>query len=110
MIRAATPDEAPALYSIYRDAARGSQPHYTEAQGRAWAPDDDMPDWWPERLAPGLTWVAERDGTPVGFVTLTDAHLDFFFVAPALRGQGIASALYDHFIERAVAKGHNITC
>ena len=51
--------------------------------------------WYREVIAPTLdrTLVAERDGTPVGYVTWLDALLDDIWVAPWAQGQGTGALL-----------------
>lgn len=105
MIRPARRNDFEALWAIYRDAARNSDPHYSKAEGRAWVPCDTMETWWPERMASGRTWVGERDGRAVGFITLAGDHLDLFFVEPSVRGTGIGGLLYDTMITEAGESG-----
>jgi putative acetyltransferase len=51
--------------------------------------------------------VAERDGVPVGFMSLDLArgYLDLAFVLPQVMGQGVADALYAVLEARARAEG-----
>ena len=52
--------------------------------------------WVQGRLEGGSTgWVAERDGSVVGYLVLTDDWLDDLFLAPGETGHGVGAALLD---------------
>ena len=52
--------------------------------------------WMTGRLEGSSTgWVAERDGTLVGYLVLTDDWLDDLFLAPGETGHGVGAALLD---------------
>lgn len=52
--------------------------------------------WMTSRLEGGSTgWVAEQDGTLVGYLVLTHDWVDDLFVAPGRTGSGIGAALLD---------------
>ena len=63
----------------------------------------------PERLAEGRTWVAEEEGSLVGFATWLDAggvvELEDLFVDPGWRRHGIAAALVDRIVQVLRARG-----
>ena len=42
------------------------------------------------------TWVFEKDGCVVGFVSLIEDEIGAIFVKPQLQGQGIGQELMDH--------------
>jgi ribosomal protein S18 acetylase RimI-like enzyme len=84
-------------------------------------------DWWGGRrmadMVPRLffihfrdtSFVAEDDGEVVGFLTGflsqtsdDEAYIHFAGVRPDRRGRGIARALYDHFLDAAVARGRSV--
>ncbi|MET3585801.1 putative acetyltransferase [Pseudorhizobium tarimense] len=44
------------------------------------------------------TWVAEMDGTVVGFIGLLDTWIGGLFVSPSVQGKGVGRALVDHAI------------
>lgn len=90
------PDADP-CYAVFLAAVReGAARYYTEAERQAWAPNDQAPGEWADRLGDHVAYVAENDGQIAGFVSMTrDGHLDFAYVAPACMGQGIASRLYN---------------
>lgn len=41
-------------------------------------------------------WVAEDEGRILGFLKLTDAHIDMLFVDPAAFGTGVGAAILRH--------------
>lgn len=63
----------------------------------------------PEGLAEGRTYVAEEDGTVVGFATWAEAggtvELEDLFVDPGYRRRGIAAALLSRIAEVLRARG-----
>jgi GNAT superfamily N-acetyltransferase len=63
----------------------------------------------PEGLAEGRTYVAEEDGSLVGFATWLEAggifELEDLFVDPGWRRRGIAAALVNHIAQVLRARG-----
>jgi GNAT superfamily N-acetyltransferase len=63
----------------------------------------------PEGLAEGRTYVAEEDGSVVGFATWAEAggtiDLEDLFVDPGWRRRGIAAALVARIVEVLRARG-----
>lgn len=49
-----------------------------------------------EYLPNAETWVACREGQPVGFISLIDSFIGGLFVAPDQQGHGIGRALITH--------------
>ncbi len=100
-------EDAEATARIYFDAVRvGARDHYDEAQRRAWA--SAVPDTppWRARLRSQASFVAERDGAIVGFMTLKpDGCIDLAFVAPQAMGTGVARQLYERLLAEAAAMG-----
>jgi putative acetyltransferase len=80
---------------VFRAAVRvTARTDYSEAQVRAWAPDEIDEGAWATARAKARTLVAERDGAPVGFIDLEpDGHIDMLFVHPAEQRRGTAAAL-----------------
>lgn len=53
-------------------------------------------------LPSNTVWVAVNEaGRPLGFMGLSQAHIDTLFVDPDMRGQGVGTLLIDHAQERA---------
>ena len=61
---------------------------YPEAQARA--------RWWETLRGPATVLIAERDGSPVGFVSVSAGRLEALFVLPEESwGRGGADELYE---------------
>jgi GNAT superfamily N-acetyltransferase len=104
IIRLGTPADLPAASDVYRSASLSN------------AGDRDTllahPEYLvlgPEGLAGGRTYVAEEDGSLVGFATWLDAggvvELEDLFVDPGWRRRGIAAALVDRIAKVLRARG-----
>ena len=98
VLRPAEPDDADALALIHvlaRRAAPMPDPVH---------PDDDVRRWLRERVvedAPGAeTWVAEVEGSPVGYALTTAGWLDDLYVQPAHQDAGVGGALLDLVMAR----------
>lgn len=103
LIRPYRMGDAKPLGKLFHNAVRyGAKDHYTRRQRMAWSPKPRACQLWAiELYSPNVdTFVAEWGGRAVGFMTLAPetGHLDFAYVAPNLRGAGVANALY-HMIE-----------
>ena len=104
MIRLGTPADLPAAAGVYRRASLSN------------AGDRDNllahPEFLilgPEGLAEGRTYVAEEDGSVVGFATWAEAggsiELEDLFVDPGWRRRGIAAALVSRIVDVLRARG-----
>ncbi|SDK74692.1 GNAT family N-acetyltransferase [Aliiruegeria lutimaris] len=104
-IRDGSAADAVACMAVYVDAVRnGTGRHYNAEQAKAWAPTEDVEDWLPPRLAAGRTWIGWSFERAEGFLTVTEnGHLDFFFVRPEARPDGLAGALYERLVDWAEA-------
>lgn len=84
-------------------ARRAMMPYYTR-HGLLWR-DQDFDDGWGWRE----NYLLERDGAPVGFVSLSaDAralYIRELHVLEQARGQGTGSAVLDHAAALALARG-----
>ena len=82
-IRAYTPADAAACAQVYfRGAREGAAAAYSETQRAAWAPEVPTEATMQTRLSGLTTFVAERDGQIVGFMSLDGDYLDFAYVLP----------------------------
>ena len=104
MIRLGVPADLPAAAGVYRRASLSN------------AGDRDNllahPEFLilgPEGLAEGRTYVAEEDGSVVGFATWAEAdgsiELEDLFVDPDWRRRGIAAALVGRIVDVVRARG-----
>ena len=91
LVRLATHDDAAALAAVHLAARRAAVP----AMPPSVHPDEDVLPWVTGWLAENDVWVAEVDGTPVGYASLTSAWLDGLFVTPDHAGRGIGGLLLD---------------
>jgi mycothiol synthase len=99
-LRAPEPADAPAVLEliIARDIADLGRPDYTL--------EDVQADW----AAPGLdlardAWIAEEDGTPLGYALLDDRGAALITVPPASEGRGVGTALREAAEARALERG-----
>ena len=104
MIRLGVPADLPAAAGVYRRASLSN------------AGDRDNllahPEYLilgPEGLAEGRTYVADEDGSVIGFATWAEAggtiDLEDLFVDPGWRRRGIATALVVRIVEVLRARG-----
>lgn len=98
-------DLGPTAELFFESVRRGSAPHYTEEQRKAWAPEVPETDGWRNRMNGLKTWIAEKDGEVIGFISLTpNGHIEFAFVHPDWIGKGIALELYRYIEQYAILK------
>ncbi len=92
---------------FYRAVHEGAARRYSPEECAAWSPRPPASRAWEARLAEAETVVAERDGMPVGFMSLNPArgYLDLAFVSPDVMGTGVAWLLYAVLEGRARAAG-----
>jgi putative acetyltransferase len=84
----------------------GARDHYTFEQRLAWGGEAVDPEAWRDRLEEAMGFMAERDGEPVGFMTVDETGLvDLAFVLPSMAGQGIGTRLYRAVEDQARALG-----
>ena len=98
MIRLGTPADLPAAAGVYRRASLSNEGDRDNLLAH--------PEYLilaPEGLAEGRTYVAEEDGSVVGFATWAEAdgtiELEDLFVDPRWRRRGIATALVGHIVD-----------
>jgi len=99
-LRAPEPDDAHAVLDliIARDIADLGRPDYTL--------EDVRSDW----SAPGIdvardAWLAEENGTPLGYALLDDRGAALITVPPASEGRGVGTALREAAEARALERG-----
>jgi len=94
-IRSLGPGDIEDAITLFRSSVRQiARRDYSDAQVRAWAPDDIDKTVWEERLHQGEAWAVDEGGTLAGFAVVRgDGCLDMLFVHPLSQRRGVASAL-----------------
>jgi putative acetyltransferase len=94
-IRRFEPGEEPALFDIYHSAIHLiASRDYTEEQINAWAPAVLDEELWGRRIRGINPFVAELDGTLVGYADVQESgYIDHFFVSGRHPRQGIGRSL-----------------
>jgi GNAT superfamily N-acetyltransferase len=86
--RASRPDDAAAVAEIWVSSFTATYP-FPPAHSA-----DEIRAWVMGVLLPGTeTWIAEEDGTAVGFMSLGDRSIEQLYVLPDHTGRGIGSTL-----------------
>jgi putative acetyltransferase len=108
-IRPLRADDGEVAGEIFFDAVHhGAADQYTLIQRQAWAGSAPNPSGWRDRLVDVDGFMAERDGTPIGFMTIDrDGYIDLAFVRSRTAGQGIGWRLYEAI--EAWARQHGVT-
>ncbi len=91
MIRKYNTGDFAELLDVWHAAAQIAHPF--------WTPDlfeQERRDISQKYLPIAETWVFEREGMVVGFISMLGDEVGGIFVAPTLHGQGIGRALMDH--------------
>jgi len=106
-VRPMLPGEAALLAEIFRASIMDlTGDDYSETQQAAWAGSADDEAAFAKRLADELTIVATLGGAPVGFASLEkDDKIGFFYVHPAVVGQGVGAVLADALERVAGGRG-----
>lgn len=75
---------------------------YSVEATREWAGGQKNVDRWRERMLQSETFVAEDEGTLLGWIEFEpDGHLDMLYCSPEAAGKGVAQQLYDVAVKRA---------
>lgn len=90
MIRPYDPADREALLAVWSESAAVAHPFWTPAKF-----EQERRDIAEQFLPVAETYVCERDGTVIGFISLLGNEVGGIFVAPQWHGQGIGSALMD---------------
>lgn len=87
--------DAAALRELFNQTVRQvNKRDYTATQLAAWAPENYDRQAWLERLQQNRPFIAESDGTIVGFADVqADGYIDHFFCSALTQGQGIGRGL-----------------
>lgn len=90
-IRKSTSSDAPVLADIWYASALATHDFLSPAD---FAEIETMVR---EQYLPNAeVWVAEENDMPIGFMGMTDSHIDSLFIAPNLRGKGVGKHMLAH--------------
>ena len=79
---------------------------YSAEQLHAWAPAAYNEEAWKQRIVGMRPFVAVVGGRIEGYADLqAPGYIDHFFVSADCSGQGIGSALMQHLLDAAIARG-----
>ncbi|MCH2075550.1 MAG: GNAT family N-acetyltransferase [Rhodobacteraceae bacterium] len=96
-------DAAACAALFYRAVQEGARERYSDEARAAWCPQAPATETFRAKLSAQHCFVAD-DGAVQGFMSLTDAgYLDMAYVAPELRGAGVAAQLYAVILNKAHA-------
>lgn len=108
-VRPYVPSDCAAMAALYQTSVRTlGRADYSPAQVEAWASAGPTSERFAERMGDGrLAFVCQKeDGTLLGLTDLeADGHIDFLYVAPEAKGQGVADALLNAVEQAACLKG-----
>ncbi|WP_332870221.1 GNAT family N-acetyltransferase [Psychromonas sp. MB-3u-54] len=101
IIRKYVEQDAREIWLLFFNTIRNINRHdYTELQVQAWAPDSMDLFIWNKRMIDIEPFIAEIDGTIVGYADLqNDGLIDHFFCHHQYQRQGIGSALMAHIFD-----------
>lgn len=109
VIRAAQPDDSPALAALYRASVLGLGPrHYSPEQVQAWAGLCPTEAQFEAQAQDGRwRWLAVGpEDAPLAFADLEpDGHIAFLYCAPDAAGRGLAARLHDELEGQACQAG-----
>ena len=107
LIREFRPGDEAALAAVLGSAVHDlAKADYTPEQLAAWAPAVFDEARWGERVRALHPFVAEIEGTPVGYADLQPSgYIDHFFVTGTHARRGIGSALMARIEREARARG-----
>lgn len=89
IIRRATPADAPAVAEVFM-ASRATMTYLPDLHT-----EEDTRQHFANVVASEETWVAERDGTVVGFAAIDGGWLHHLYVVPSRFNSGTGSRLFD---------------
>ena len=98
--------EESALFDVYHSAVHLiASRDYTPEQIQAWAPADLDPVLWKTTIHNINPFVAELNGSIVGYADLqSSGYIDHFFVSGRHPRQGVGSQLMTHLLKEARAQ------
>lgn len=108
LLREGTFSDHEALGELMYVAVRTGESPYSEAQRRAWVPEPRAGDAWNERLSGQAIFIDEDESQIRGFMSLVPGgYVDFAYIRPSCRGQGVFRLLFEAVRDRAIEQGVN---
>ena len=106
-LRPYEPEDLDILLALFTDAVRRiACRDYTEAQTRAWAPEEPDRAVWATQLLSTDTLVAEEQSEIVGFASWEpNGHIDLLYVHADHQRRGVARALVTAIENEAYRRG-----
>ncbi len=106
LFRWASQTDFDALGQVMYSAVRLGQSPYDDGQRAAWVPEPREGQAWHKRLSGQKIILAESDGNILAFMSLTpDNYIDFAYILPSMRGQGLFRQLYKRIEREAFIRG-----
>jgi putative acetyltransferase len=102
-IRSFHPEDADQIAQLFHETIREiSVRDYSISQVKAWAPDDLHFRNWAEVCSNRFTFVADLDGTMIGFAELElNGHIDCFYCHKDYQRCGVGRQLYSAIAQKA---------
>lgn len=107
VLRPYGPTDVEAIARVFTDSVHElARPYYDDAQRAAWAPRQIDLDEWRVRLASMELFVADREGSLVGFIGYEpNGHVVLLYTASHAARTGVASTLYAHVEREWISTG-----
>jgi putative acetyltransferase len=104
LIRKATEEDIPAITQLFKETIEAiNSRDYNEEQVNIWSAGHAYTERWINRLSAQYFIVAVIDDVIAGMGSISpDGYLDMMYVHKDYQGKGIASALVDELIAKAV--------
>jgi len=100
-IRKAVPRDAEAMFAVHQASVHALCAKAYSAEHMASWFEGRTPEIYTPALAAEQIWVAEQDGSIVGFVGARPGEITLLFVLPQAAGQGIGSGLFEQGLSMA---------
>jgi GNAT superfamily N-acetyltransferase len=100
-IRQAELQDAESMFAVHKAAVYELCAKSYSAEHMNYWFEDRTPDIYSSALEGRQVWVAEQNGSVVGFVGAQPGEVTLLFVMPQATGQGIGTALFEHGLASA---------
>lgn len=101
-LRKAVLSDIPRMQELYVAAINEiAMNEYSEQQRNVWKSSIENKERWENLIQHQYVPLFEEKGELIGFSSLIDNYIDFFYVHPKHKGKGIAQIMLNHIIEKA---------